>query len=257
MARVTREIGEIPIAIAFDTRSGETKIYTTADIRQGMGHGRRWEYVVILDQNVAQHLDPRRRDEFLAAMSSMSQNHIHGLSPSNSSVQASEIYKQREREREIGRSVRGESIYWAVYDEFTNHIRPSREEQERIEIARDQARKHVQQMEAEMRRQMGDMLFESTTRARSSGNIPRDQMWSNPEPPPRETIELKPGTKVHYLPKAREGKDDPENGIIKSIPKDNQGAVFVVYHCNNDWDNYKDYTANLTKLTDLKIGWVE
>lgn len=61
----------------------------------------------------------------------------------------------------------------------------------------------------------------------------------------------------HYLPKAREGKDAPENGIIKTIPKDQPEAIFVVYDCNNDWDNYKDYTAALTKIEDLKIGWVE
>jgi len=42
---------------------------------------------------------------------------------------------------------------------------------------------------------------------------------------------FKPGMKVTYV----SGYKEPEIGIVKSI-KD--GAVFVVYHCNNDWDKW-------------------
>ena len=44
-----------------------------------------------------------------------------------------------------------------------------------------------------------------------------------------------------------------ENGIIKEIV--NSENVRVVYNCNNDWDNYKDYTAVLTSVNNLDLGW--
>lgn len=34
-----------------------------------------------------------------------------------------------------------------------------------------------------------------------------------------------------------------------------KGFIFVVYYCNNDWDNYQDYTGILTNKDSLKIGW--
>lgn len=39
-----------------------------------------------------------------------------------------------------------------------------------------------------------------------------------------------------------------ERGRIKSW---NDSGVFVVYHCNDDWDDYKNYTAAHTKPEDL------
>ena len=36
-----------------------------------------------------------------------------------------------------------------------------------------------------------------------------------------------------------------------------EDTVRVVYHCNNDWDNYRNYTAATTNIIDLKIGWDE
>lgn len=48
-----------------------------------------------------------------------------------------------------------------------------------------------------------------------------------------------------------------KNGIIKEIPNHTDDAVRVVYHCNNDWNDYKNYTSALTNLRDLKLGWRE
>ena len=44
-----------------------------------------------------------------------------------------------------------------------------------------------------------------------------------------------------------------EVGIVKSIS--DESHVFVVYHCNEDWENYKDYTAARTQISDLTHGW--
>lgn len=66
--------------------------------------------------------------------------------------------------------------------------------------------------------------------------------------------DLKITQKVHYQP-AHYSKDQFENGIIKEIPSHTTEAVRVVYSCNNDWKNYKDYTSALTDLSDLKLGW--
>jgi len=38
------------------------------------------------------------------------------------------------------------------------------------------------------------------------------------------------------------------NGRIKSW---NDKFVFVVYHCDNDWDDYRNYTAAATRPEDL------
>lgn len=41
-----------------------------------------------------------------------------------------------------------------------------------------------------------------------------------------------------------------ESGRIKSW---NDKWVFVVYHCDDQWDNYQDYTAAATDPNDLKF----
>ena len=46
-----------------------------------------------------------------------------------------------------------------------------------------------------------------------------------------------------------------EKGIIKSISDEDYS--FVVYHCNDDWDNYKEYTAARTPNANLVPGWVK
>lgn len=59
------------------------------------------------------------------------------------------------------------------------------------------------------------------------------------------------GTKVHYL----KADGTSENGIVKSIRDENY--VFVVFHCCEDWENYQNYTGQLTKLIDLHLNWKE
>lgn len=58
---------------------------------------------------------------------------------------------------------------------------------------------------------------------------------------------LKIGDKVCYRNK--------ENGMIKEIPNHTNTAVRVVYNCNGEWDNFKNYTSALTNINDLTLGW--
>lgn len=57
------------------------------------------------------------------------------------------------------------------------------------------------------------------------------------------------GAKVTYHPLF--GPD--QKGIIKSTG--NETTVFVVYHCNDDWDNYIAYMGQGTLLNELLVGW--
>lgn len=45
-----------------------------------------------------------------------------------------------------------------------------------------------------------------------------------------------------------------ENGIIKSFSPDGVTA-FVVYHCDDKWDEYENYTGASTRIEDLAPGW--
>jgi hypothetical protein len=56
---------------------------------------------------------------------------------------------------------------------------------------------------------------------------------------------VKIGDKVTYKNK--------EPGVIKAFFDD--GLVRVVYHCDNDWENYQNYTSALTLTKDLDYGW--
>lgn len=64
-------------------------------------------------------------------------------------------------------------------------------------------------------------------------------------------MSTEPGTKVHYT--APHGKQ--ENGIIKDT-NDSKTTAWVVYHCNNDWEHYFNYTGAATNIEDLTEGWV-
>ena len=78
-----------------------------------------------------------------------------------------------------------------------------------------------------------------------------------------DLIDVFVGMKVHYQPVYYKEDDSYENGIIKEIPKFAKdknsivgyNSVRVVYHCNDDWDQYANYTSALTNLQDLKLGW--
>ena len=72
----------------------------------------------------------------------------------------------------------------------------------------------------------------------------------------RLTIDqLEIGSKVHYQPEHY--GDTFENGIVKETRTTNGEAVWVVYHCNEDWENYQSYTSAKTNIRDLKLGWGE
>lgn len=56
---------------------------------------------------------------------------------------------------------------------------------------------------------------------------------------------FKPGDKVIFLPTG-------EKGIVKSV----KGRVaHIVYHCDENWRNYNNYTGELTSISSLEKGW--
>lgn len=62
--------------------------------------------------------------------------------------------------------------------------------------------------------------------------------------------ELKVGDYVHYSPDF--GKN--ENGRVKSIRVD---VIFIVFNCNNEWDNFMEYTGQNTPISYVGKGWVD
>lgn len=58
------------------------------------------------------------------------------------------------------------------------------------------------------------------------------------------------GDYVHYV--SPHGKK--ENGRLKRM---NERDGFVVFHCDDQWDNYENYTAQACKLSNLREGWVD
>lgn len=60
---------------------------------------------------------------------------------------------------------------------------------------------------------------------------------------------MKPGDKVTH-----EWFGKIERGIIKSLSGSDH--AFVVYHCDENWDNYQNYTAERTQIKNLKLGWI-
>jgi len=80
---------------------------------------------------------------------------------------------------------------------------------------------------------------------------------------------IKVGDKVYYRPNhyvavahlTEEGemtlKSHFENGIVKEIPEHTATAVRVVFRCNEQWEDYKEYTSALTDCADLFPGWLE
>ena len=63
-------------------------------------------------------------------------------------------------------------------------------------------------------------------------------------------MSFKVGQKVTYLTEHK-----CEHGIVKSVA--GESVVFVVYYCNNDWDNYQNYTGAMTATKYLEDGWLE
>ena len=70
---------------------------------------------------------------------------------------------------------------------------------------------------------------------------------------------LKVGDKVYYQPQYLKLDNKFENGIVKEIEHFNgipTHNIHVVYHCDDDWDRYQDYTGALTGANDLHLGWL-
>ena len=67
---------------------------------------------------------------------------------------------------------------------------------------------------------------------------------------------MKAGDKVTYIPFRGCSVEQMENGVIKRLTDDEQGA-FVVYNCNGEWDKIEDYTAANTNFRNLLPDWTE
>jgi len=63
----------------------------------------------------------------------------------------------------------------------------------------------------------------------------------------------KKGDLVHYQPEHYKKDDRYENGIVKRVSSG--GVIFVVYNCNEQWDDFENYTAANTSPIDLYLGW--
>lgn len=62
------------------------------------------------------------------------------------------------------------------------------------------------------------------------------------------------GSKVTFISQGTSKRK--EKGRVKSF-SDEKDKVFVVYKCNDDWENYKNYTGEITSLNFLELGWEE
>lgn len=67
---------------------------------------------------------------------------------------------------------------------------------------------------------------------------------------------MKEGDKVHYIPFEDCDTSLYENGIIKTMHPTLIDNCWVVYHCNNEWNRYCDYTGQLTDIKQLRKGWI-
>lgn len=61
------------------------------------------------------------------------------------------------------------------------------------------------------------------------------------------------GQKVTYTPNHGD-PSEKEWGVVKSLSWDINYA-HVVYNCGGDWDNYEDYSAESTDVSNLTPGW--
>lgn len=61
---------------------------------------------------------------------------------------------------------------------------------------------------------------------------------------------LKKGTEVCFCPTV----GSKVNGIVKAVYL-NTNEAHVVYKCDGNWHDYENYTAELTDIDSLKVGW--
>jgi hypothetical protein len=60
------------------------------------------------------------------------------------------------------------------------------------------------------------------------------------------------GDKVTYIPFTGAEASLHQKGIVKRCE---EHGVFVVFNCNDDWDNFTDYVAQLCHYDNIKLGW--
>jgi hypothetical protein len=65
---------------------------------------------------------------------------------------------------------------------------------------------------------------------------------------------MEPGDKVHYIPFEGADKSLYQNGIVKSFSDDEH--LFVVFNCGGEWENYRCFTAQRTRISQLKKNWI-
>lgn len=66
-----------------------------------------------------------------------------------------------------------------------------------------------------------------------------------------QTLEV--GDKVTYIDSYSKKR---EFGRVKSFSNVETPTAFVVFQCNEDWDNYQNYTGQITDIKDLYQGWI-
>jgi hypothetical protein len=62
---------------------------------------------------------------------------------------------------------------------------------------------------------------------------------------------LHAGDKVTYI-----NNNKIEHGIVKYVPLNYPGYVFVVFNCGNQWHDYENYTAASTPISKLEHDWI-
>lgn len=67
--------------------------------------------------------------------------------------------------------------------------------------------------------------------------------------------EIKVGDSVTYIDP--HNKEKVELGMVKEVPNWTIKQVRVVFHCNEDWLHYYEYTSQLTDIEYLHKGWPE
>lgn len=65
----------------------------------------------------------------------------------------------------------------------------------------------------------------------------------------------KVGDKVQYKPFPECTEVQILNGIVKELPLHTDKEIRVVFYCNDDWNNFMDYTSQLTPIDHLEFGW--
>ena len=66
-------------------------------------------------------------------------------------------------------------------------------------------------------------------------------------------IEYCVGDKVTFI---KGGKK--EHGIVKTVKHNSftKSRIYVVYHCEGNWNFYQNYTSALTDAEHLQLGWI-